>query len=283
EEYFLLTQLHGEPSAETVGAAFAERFGQPLAPDELAEFLEMARAQGFLQEASAGPQAPWESHHVAPQTHQGADDPPSPPRQSILYWRKNLFDPDRFFTWLAPKIWFFWTRIFLIVSAACIVLAVALVWANRQQVAGSFLDALRWETALLVWLTLLVVTTCHEFAHGLTCKHHGGEVHEIGFLLIFFLPCFYCNGSDAWLFREKSKRLWVTLAGGYFELFLWALAVFVWRLAYPGTLAHYLAFVVLTVCGVQTLFNFNPLLKLDGYYLLSGWAEGPNLQAQARD
>jgi putative peptide zinc metalloprotease protein len=73
----------------------------------------------------------------------------------------------------------------------------------------------------------------------------------------------------------------VTFAGGFFELFLWALAVFVWRLTLPGTLLNYLAFVVLTVCGVQSLFNFNPLLKLDGYYLLSDWLEIPNLRQRA--
>ena len=212
----------------------------------------------------------------------GATRPtPDRTRQSILYWRKSLFDPDRFLTWLAPRLWFFWTRTFLIVSAGCIVLAALLCWANGDELASSFQSVLRWESIVLVWLTILVVTTCHEFAHGLTCKHYGGEVHEIGFLLLLLMPCFYCNVSDAWLFREKSKRLWVTLAGGYFELFLWALAVFAWRLTPPDTLLNYLAFVVLSVCGVRTLFNFNPLIKLDGYYLLSDWLEMPNLHPRA--
>ena len=112
-------------------------------------------------------------------------------------------------------------------------------------------------------------------------QYYGGQVREIGFLLMLFMPCFYCNVSDAWLFREKSKRLWVTLAGGYFELFLWSLAVFVWRLSIQDTLVHYLAFVVLGVCGLQSLVNFNPLIKLDGYYLLSDWVEVPNLRQRA--
>ncbi len=94
---------------------------------------------------------------------------------------------------------------------------------------------------------------------------------------MFFMPCFYCNVSDAWLFREKSKRLWVTFAGGYFELFVWALAVFVWRLTVPESMVNYLAFVVLASCGIQSFFNFNPLIKLDGYYLLSDGMELPNL------
>src|SRR5262249_49748499 len=146
---------------------------------------------------------------------------PPRPRQSILHWRLSLFDPDRLFTWLAPKIKFFWTRGFVYLSGACILSAIALVWLHGGELLGGFAQ-LRWETAVLAWLTLVVVTTCHEFAHGLTCKHYGGEVHEVGFLLIFFLPGFFCNVSDAWLFWDKKKRLWVTLAGGYFELFLWA-------------------------------------------------------------
>ena len=201
--------------------------------------------------------------------------------QSILYWRINLFDPERLFTWLEPKIRFFWTRAFLVLSAASIVLAAAVVWFDRQEFAGSLVSALRWEMAVLTWLVLFGVTTAHEFAHGLTCKHYGGEVREVGFLMLLLMPCFYCNVSDAWMFREKSKRLWVTFAGAYFELFVWSLGVFAWRLAQPGTVPHDLAFVLLSASGLATLFNFNPLIKLDGYYLLSDWLEVPNLHERA--
>jgi multidrug efflux pump subunit AcrA (membrane-fusion protein) len=267
EEHFLLLQLDGLRTAEEVCRAYQERFGSPLGEADLDEFIALARDQGFLQATG---------ETVRPGL-KSAD------RHSLLYWRKALFDPDRLLTWLEPRSRFFWTRSFLLLSAGCILSAAFLMWANRLELAGSFRAALRWETALLAWLTLFTVTLLHEFAHGLTCKHHGGEVHEIGFLMLLFMPCFYCNVSDAWLFREKGKRLWVTFAGGYFELFLWALAVFAWRLTLPGTLVNHLAFVVLSVCGVQTLFNFNPLLKLDGYYLLSDWLEAPNLKQGASD
>jgi putative peptide zinc metalloprotease protein len=280
EEHFLLTQLDGQQDTETICAAFALRFGQPLTGEDLQEFLEMAEARGLLLPASEGCEPPGPADTPrSPSPAPGA----APLGVRLLYWRKSLFDPDRFFTWLAPRIWFFWTPAFLVFSAGCIVLAAGLLWANRHEAAHSFLSSLRWESAVLAWLMLMLITTCHEFAHGLTCKRHGGEVHEVGFLLIYFMPCFYCNVSDAWLFKEKSKRLWVTFAGGYFELFLWALAVFVWRLTTPDSLVNYLAFVVLSACGVQTLFNFNPLLKLDGYYLLSDWLEVPNLNQRAAD
>src|SRR5207248_8674086 len=125
-----------------------------------------------------------------------------------------------------------------------------------------------WDVMALVWLTLLLTIAFHEFAHGLTCKHFGGEVHEIGFLLLYFVPCFYCNVSDAWLFPARAKRMWVTFAGGYCDLVLWALSAFAWRLTVPDSPLNYLAWMVFTVCGMRIFFNLNPLLKLDGYYLL---------------
>src|SRR5262245_16766632 len=173
EEHFLLEQLDGRRDSEAIRVAFAERFGQPLAEEELQQFLEVARTQGLLEDQ--GP-PPSESRRPGvepadPETRGGA----APLGSGLLYCRKSLFDPDRLFTWLAPRVWFFWTPTFLVFSTISIVAAALVLWHNRQGLAGSFLGALRWETALLTWVVLLLVTACHEFAHGLTCKHHGGE------------------------------------------------------------------------------------------------------------
>src|SRR2546429_1414005 len=146
---------------------------------------------------------------------------------------------------------------------------------------GVFSRLYRLETFVLAWLMVLLVSAAHEFAHGVTCKHFGGEVHEIGFMLLYFQPALYCNVSDAWLFPEKSKRLWVTFAGPYFELFLWSLATMLWRLTEEDTLINYVGFIVMTSSGVKTLFNFNPLIKLDGYYLLSDYLGMPNLRRKS--
>src|SRR5262249_52779195 len=109
---------------------------------------------------------------------------PRPGERALLHWRKSLWDPDCFFTWLAPKIRFFWTRSFLLVSATCVLAAALLAWGHRQELAGRLAHAPRWETAVLVGLSLLLIGTLHELAHGLTCKHYGGEVHEVGVLLL---------------------------------------------------------------------------------------------------
>ena len=152
---------------------------------------------------------------------------------------------------------------------------------NSREIALELPRLLRASSLLLIWLTVLGVTWAHEFAHGLTCKRYGGEVPEMGFMLLFFMPAFYCNVSDAWLFPEKRKKLAVTFAGAYSEMVIWAAAAVVWRLTDISTAPHYLALVVMATLGVHIFFNFNPLIKLDGYYLLSDYLEVPNLRAKA--
>src|SRR2546425_10450618 len=100
-------------------------------------------------------------------------------------------------------------------------------------------------------------------------------------VVVYFQLAFYSNVSDAWLFPEKSKRLWVTLAGPYVELVLWALAVLTWRFTNPDARLNAMALVVVATSGVRVFFNLNPLIKLDGYYLLSDALGIPNLRARA--
>src|SRR5262245_34682925 len=301
QSYFLLTQLDGRSSADEVRAAYQARFTEPLAAEELAEFVAAARADGFLQEddpPSPSPPTPLprSGGEGSNRSSQGGGEGSNrsslgegegaaalaPSGNSLLFFRLRLIDPDRLLTWLAPRLWFFWTPAFVLLATACTLAAAVIVWARRADLAPSFTDALAWRTVVLAWVALGVVTVLHEFAHGLTCKHFGGEVRDMGFLLLFFMPCFYANVSDAWLFPRRSQRLWVTFAGGFFELWLWALAVLAWAVLQPGTLPCRTAFVIVTLCGVQTLFNFNPLLKLDGYYLLSDWLGLVNLRERAQ-
>src|SRR5262249_50791400 len=124
-EHFLLMQLDGQRTADEICSAFAEHFGESLSEHDFDEFIEQTRGQGLLQPASLEASAPGALPAL---THPG-----SPTRQNLLHWRKSLWDPDRFFTWLAPRIRFFWMPAFLLFSAGCILVAALLVWANRQE------------------------------------------------------------------------------------------------------------------------------------------------------
>jgi multidrug efflux pump subunit AcrA (membrane-fusion protein) len=281
EESLLLRALNGRNTAAKIFRGFEKQFGQPLARQDLDDFIELADSMNLL---IRDPLAARMGGATASPADAGASAKPHAQdysEQSILFWRKRLFDPDRLFNWVEPRIRFVWTRSFVALTALAMLAALGISWVNRAELVSRFADALSWQTFFVAWLAIVVATTCHEFAHGLTCKHFGGQVHDVGFLAIFFLPAFYANVSDAWLFREKSKRLYVTLAGGYCDLCLWAIAVFVWRFTLQDTLVNYVAWVIMTICGVRSFFNFNPLLKLDGYYLMSDLTATPNLRQRA--
>src|SRR5206468_353170 len=181
---------------------------------------------------------------------------------SLLYLQLKAFDPDRLFGSLAGRMRFLFSPAFLVSSAALILLAAFIAAANGPAIARDFSRVFQLHTLVFAWLTVFVVITVHEFSHGLICKHFGGSVHDLGFLLLYFQPAFYCNVSDAWLFPERSKRLWVTFAGAYFKIFIWALATVTWRLTDHETWVIFLALVIMATSGIKSLFNLNTLIKL---------------------
>src|SRR6266404_2388583 len=263
----LLEQMDGSNSLEQLQENVQAQFGAPLPLATLEQFVERLRRLSLLE-------TPEGLNHRMPL-------PQGRLRGNLFYLRLKAFNPDRLFDRWVGKVRFFFTPTFVFLSAMFILFA-AWITANQWFEIMSGLKRLyTFQSLVVAYLTVLGVVIAHEFAHGLTCKFFGGSVREIGFLLLFFQPAFYCNVSDAWLFPQKSRRLWVSFAGAYFEIFLWALATVLWRLTDPYTVINYLALVVMATSGVKTLFNLNPLIKLDGYYLLSDLLEAPNLRQRA--
>ena len=266
-ERFIAEQLDGETPLDVIRERTEEEFGASLSAATLNAFVQNLDKIGLLD---TGKPATKRDRSRGPQI-----------RGTLLYLRFAFFDPDRLLTRLVPRLRFLFTRRFLMISAVPILLAFAITFANAREIAGD-LPRLYQASAILPFLALiLIVASIHEFAHGLTCKHFGGEVHELGFMVMYFQPAFYCNVSDAWLFPEKSKRLWVGFAGPYLELVLWALATIAWRLTEPDTWINYTALIVMTLSGLRSFVDFNPFVKLDGYYLLSDYLEIPNLRRRS--
>src|SRR4029079_3112343 len=128
-----------------------------------------------------------------------------------------------------------------------------------------------------------VVKVLHEFGHAMACKHFGGEVHEMGLMLLVFSPCLYCDVSDAWRFSSKWKRIAVSAAGIVVELTLAALATMIWWYAQPGVV-QLVALNIMIICTVNTLLiNGNPLMRYDGYFIFSDLIETPNLWQRSRE
>jgi multidrug resistance efflux pump len=266
-EHFIASQLDGATALEEIRARTAQKFGVAPAPQAAEGFVATLGGHGLLEITGAGPAAP------APPVRRLRGDP--------LHLRLSAFDPDALLDRLVGKVRLGFTPGFVALSAALILVGLGMAIDNRAEIARDVVRLYGVEAVLAAWLALFVVTAAHEFAHGLACKHFGGHVREMGVLLIYFHPAFYCNVSDAWLFPEKSRRLWVTAAGPYVELVLWALAVLTWRLTDSAVWLNWIALVVAATSGIRLFFNLNPLIRLDGYYLLSDALGIPNLRARA--
>jgi putative peptide zinc metalloprotease protein len=132
-----------------------------------------------------------------------------------------------------------------------------------------------------MWLIYPIVKLLHELGHGYCLKRNGGEVHELGIMLLVFLPMPYVDASAATAFADKKQRMLVGMAGILVELFLAAVAVLVWVNSESG-LVNSIAFNLIFIVGISTiLVNGNPLLRYDGYYVLSDFLETPNLGQRA--
>ena len=206
-------------------------------------------------------------------------------RQRFMYplaIRIPLIDPDRFLGAALPLVrplfsaWGFGLWLVLVLTAA------VMAASHWPELTGNLADrVLTPQNLLVLWLAYPLVKALHELGHGFATKRWGGEVHEIGIMLLVLMPVPYVEASSASAFQDKRARMVVGAAGIMVELLLAAVALLVWLNVEPG-LVRTLAWNVMLIGGVSTLlFNGNPLLRFDGYYVLSDAIEMPNLATRS--
>lgn len=207
--------------------------------------------------------------------------------QKSLSWRRfinplalkiPLIDPDRFLekTKIISRILFSIPG--LIIWLLTIVYAVTLSGIHWQELTGNFTDRILGANNLLILIAVFpLVKVLHELGHGYALKRWGGEVHEIGIMFLVFMPIPYVEASSATNFRDKYRRMTVAAGGMIVEVFLAAIAMILWTMLEPG-MARAITFNIIFLASVSTLlFNGNPLLRYDGYFILSDYLEIPNL------
>jgi len=198
--------------------------------------------------------------------------------------RLPLFDPqdvlDHGLPWVRPLFSWWAFVIWLIV----VVLATILAGSHWPELKYAISEqALAPKNLLVLWLVYPLVKALHEFGHAFATRVWGGEVHEMGVLFLVFIPIPYVEASAASAFPDKRKRMMVGAAGMIVELFLAAIALFVWLNSEPGII-QIIAFNIMLIGSVSTLlFNGNPLLRYDGYYILLDAVETPNLATRANN
>jgi putative peptide zinc metalloprotease protein len=200
---------------------------------------------------------------------------------NVMFMRFPLLDPDRFLVRTLPVIGKF-------ISPFGALLWVIVVGFGLKIVADNFSDLkvqgegiLATNNLFLLYIGTITVKALHEFGHAYFCRKYGGEVHVMGIMLMVFTPMPYVDATSSWSFRERWKRVLVGSAGMIVEVFFAAIAAFIWAKTAPGII-HSLAYNIMFVASVSTVvFNVNPLMRFDGYYILSDLLEIPNLNQRA--
>jgi putative peptide zinc metalloprotease protein len=282
EEYAILRMLDGRSSLEDIKEQFEEEYRpQKLTLPDLQQFIGTLHRSGLVIGDAPG---------QGRQLKKRRDDQVWKKRwaamSNVFALRWRGIDPERLLNWLYKyTAWMFAPPV---VIACCLLGLSALlllgiqfdVFRARLPAFHEFFGPRNW-----IWLglTLGIVKVLHEFGHGLSCKHFGGECHEMGFMLLVLTPCLYCNVSDSWMLPNKWRRAAIGAAGMYVELVLASVATFLWWFSEPGLLNH-ICLSVMFICSVSTvLFNGNPLLRFDGYYILADIVEIPNLRQKSTE
>ena len=197
-----------------------------------------------------------------------------------MFFRKALCDPDRLLERLLPWVaWVYRPSILICFSVFVLFTLFAALW-NINAVVAHGANFFTLSNLGLTWVLFIFVKILHEFGHGLTAKRFGAEVHEMGFMFILFTPYLFCNVSDVWR-AGKGARIATGAAGLAVEMVLAASAFWLWLVTQPG-LFNQMCYNTMVLCSVSTLlFNANPLMKFDGYYILSDYLEIPNLRAKS--
>lgn len=213
----------------------------------------------------------------------GKKKKPLPARISeLLFFRIPLWDPEPFLkrNVTAIKMAYSWPAI--------VIVALTLIWAgiefalNRERAFSQSSEILQLGNLIPLYIAIFVTHFFHELSHAALTKYYGGHVRTMGIMLLMLTPLPYADLSSVWNFRDKWHRAMVGAAGMYSDLFACSVATIFWAYSPPGALNE-IALNLMFVTAVYTfVFNINPLMRFDGYYILSDLVEIPNLHTAAK-
>ncbi|MGH9682014.1 MAG: efflux RND transporter periplasmic adaptor subunit [Candidatus Acidiferrales bacterium] len=279
-EYELLGACDGTRTPSDLAAYMGERHpAQPLEESEVLEFLDGMEPE--VWERTVGEKNLAILERLRDERKGRLD------QSSLLYITFKAWDPDKTLARLDPWLGWMYTRGFVVFSVALFAVALWMLSGDWDRIAHD--TATLWNFSsksaydlCIFWILLLALGAIHEFGHGLTCKHHGGNVHQMGFMLIYLTPAFFTDTTDILLMDRVGPRQWTIFAGIWIELVVCGLSALIWHFTMPGSFMNGLAYMMMLLSGIQgTLLNLNPLIKADGYYALCQYLSIDNLREDA--
>jgi Zn-dependent protease len=295
KEYFIIKMLDGKHGLSDMVREFRGKHGT-ISPESINRFINSLEKQKLLEpelDFAFGKEYQEEETKISL-------------LEKILSFQYSVPNVDKLVSFVYKKFKWMLTKPAAIVIALSI--GVFLYEIYRHYVTFHLGNVLR-SNAHNPWIIvyyyaiMLFTVVCHEFSHALTCKKYGGEVHKMGIMLYYFQVCAYADTSDAWLFKERYKRILTALNGPVFSMFLASLCLWLYYLVTPvsaakGGMIHSWLFsaggyiglhnippvvgeiliMVMAANILVSLFNMLPLTEMDGYYILSDLTNSPHLR-----
>lgn len=200
---------------------------------------------------------------------------------SVYFLFIPLLNPDKF---LERTLWlfkFFANKVTFAIIAVLAPGALYLVITGLPRMEQEYLFFFNLQNLIYLWITIALTKLIHEFSHAYAAKSFGLHVPQMGLAFLIFFPCLFCNTTEAWQLADRRQRMAISAAGIISEAAIAVVATYIWHLSGPG-IVNSLAFYLMAVSFVSTvLFNGNPLMKFDGYFILIDYIRKPNLQGKS--
>ncbi|WP_428033221.1 hypothetical protein [Amphritea sp.] len=278
QSYLIVGLMNGERTIDRLWELSSQRLGEEMPThEEMLQLLaSLYQANLVSMDTSGDISELFERGKEAERTRWMAK------LKSPLSIKIPLIDPERFLSATQKYLRPLFSMAALCVWCAMVIGMLVMVGQHWDELTSNVTDrVLAADNLLLLWFVYPVIKLLHELGHGYCVKRGGGEVHELGVMLLVLLPMPYVDASSTNAFADKKQRILVSSAGIIVELFIAAVAMFIWVNSEPGIVKS-IAYNVIFIAGLSTVMvNGNPLLRFDGYYILADFIEIPNLGQRA--
>ncbi|MGB2623489.1 MAG: efflux RND transporter periplasmic adaptor subunit [Candidatus Acidiferrum sp.] len=269
----MIELFNGQRSFQEIAELYSSQAGAEYSVEDLKEFAGSVESLGFWYKT------PQETNVQL--MRMSADE-----RRKFLKSKKNRYgdlseiafpamDPDKFVTWLYGKTSWIYTGWFTLLTLAAFSVSAVISITHWQEIGQDTLEFFNftdksWMDLAAFYILAVVILCIHELAHGHAAKHYGARVPAMGFLLIYLTPAFYTDTTEGYVRATTYQRIVIAMAGVWSELMICALATPIWWATPPNTSVHDMAYYVMLMTGIAAvLLNWNPLMKLDGYQMLT--------------
>ncbi len=293
-QWQLVQLFDGVRSYEEIAELYQQATGAMVSAEDIRGFAQGMDAAGFWYQTPQERNIALSEKLTAQRTRRAQRTS----KINLAHISFSAWDPDTYLTRLDRAIGGFIYNPWSVTVLVALVIFQGIVYITRWSTLGpdvllyyNFAHKSLYDIAEF-WFLFLILGFLHETAHGLTCKHFGGQVHSMGLMFLFLAPCFFVDVTEGWVSATRNQRLATISAGIWVEMTLCSLAMIVWLNTQPGEGLHDFAYQVIMLTGIALIaINLNPLIKLDGYYFfteligipdlkerstafLSGWVQG---------